>query len=99
MASGVPVVATDVADNARIVPEGRVGHTVGLNDVTAMTERVVALLADPACLRAMGASARRHAEAEFSLARLARDTEAVYVDALRRYGGRRGRMLAGGVTG
>ena len=93
MASGVPVVATDVADNARIVPEGRVGHIVKLDDVAAMTERVVTLLTDAERLRVMGVSARRHAESEFSLDGLARNTEAVYVDALRRYGGRRGRKL------
>jgi glycosyltransferase involved in cell wall biosynthesis len=84
MASGVPVVATAVSDNAQIVPEGRVGHVVPSGDAAAMAERVVALLLDDGSRVAMGATAREWVEREFSTRALARKTGAVYEEVLQR---------------
>lgn len=78
MACGVPVVATDVADNAFVVPDGRAGFVVAYDDDDAMAERVSGLLARPEGRREMGRAARAWVEAEFSLARLAVKTAAVY---------------------
>jgi glycosyltransferase involved in cell wall biosynthesis len=90
MASGVPVVATDVADNAELVPEGRVGHIVPSGDVEAMAARVGELLADADRRRAFGRAARDWALSQFSSAALAARTSAVYEELLRRRtGGRR----------
>jgi glycosyltransferase involved in cell wall biosynthesis len=78
MACGVPVVATDVADNALVVPQGVVGYVVPYDDDTAMAERVSGLLARHAERREMGRAARAWVEREFSLAQLARKTGDVY---------------------
>jgi glycosyltransferase involved in cell wall biosynthesis len=91
MACGVPVVATDVADNAFVVPEGRAGHVVPYDDDEAMAERVLALLARPEERLALGRSARAWVETEFSLDRLMEKTTAVYRAVLERRFGRSGR--------
>ncbi len=78
MACGVPVVATDVADNAYVIPEGKVGYVVALDDADAMAARVCELLEDSARRAAMGRAARSWVEQEFTTKSLARNTEAVY---------------------
>jgi glycosyltransferase involved in cell wall biosynthesis len=92
MASGVPVVATAVSDNALIVPEARVGHVVPSGDAAAMADHVVALLADDPRREALGVAAREWVEREFSTWALARKTGAVYEEVLaRKTGTSRGR--------
>ena len=86
MASGVPVVATDVSDNAKVIPDGRVGFIVRLGDEKALADRLCQLLEDPARRMAMGRAARDWAMTEFSTARLAQKTEAVYREGLARRG-------------
>ncbi len=81
LACGVPVIATDVADNSAIIGDAA-GSVVPLNDDAAMAERAVGLLSDRATLKRMGEAARRRALDEFSLERLARKTEMVYLEAL-----------------
>lgn len=82
MACGVPVIATDVADNARIIGAG--GAVAPLNDDQAMSAQILQLLQDENVRRRMGTAARQRAVSEFSLERLARSTEAVYLEAVRR---------------
>ena len=53
MASGVPVVATDVADNSFIIEEGVTGHIVPVGDIALPAARVCALLSQPAERAAM----------------------------------------------
>lgn len=86
MACGVPVVATDVADNAAIVPNGQTGFIVALGDVDALTDRVCQLLGDSEFCRTTGRNAREWVTRQFSTAALARKTEAVYLDLLHRNG-------------
>jgi glycosyltransferase involved in cell wall biosynthesis len=86
MSTGVPVVATDVADNRLIIREGVSGHVVAPNDDAAMADRVVALLTNEDRRRALGEGARREAVTRFSPDLLARLTEAVYLQALERRG-------------
>lgn len=89
MASGVPVVATAVADNAELVPDGRVGHVVRSGDAEAMAVRVGELLGDENRRRALGTAAREWAASEFSSAALVARTSTVYEELLRRKGDRR----------
>jgi glycosyltransferase involved in cell wall biosynthesis len=91
MACGVPVVATDVADNAFVVPQGEAGFVVASDDDATMAERVSELLARPQQRRDMGRAARAWVEREFSLARLAEKTAAVYRAVLERRREGRGR--------
>ena len=82
MACGVPVVATDVSDNSSVIPDGRVGFIVPLGDAAALADRIGLLLSDSERRQAMAANARAWAQEQFSTARLAQQTEAVYRNAL-----------------
>ena len=64
-ATGLPVVAGDSGGAPDAVREGETGHVVGGRDVGALTDRLVALLADPARARAMGAAGRAWVEREW----------------------------------
>jgi len=78
MASGVPVLATDVADNALILDETSGGGVVPRGDDRVLADRVCSLLNDPAALSCAGRKARRAAVERFSLAQFASAIEAVY---------------------
>ncbi len=82
MACGVPIVATDVSDNAIVAPDGRVGYIVPLGDENALAERIAQLLKDETRRREMGTAARAWVAAEFSCARLASNTADIYEAAL-----------------
>jgi glycosyltransferase involved in cell wall biosynthesis len=86
MASGVPVVATAVADNARLVPDGRVGYVVPSQDPAALAARVEELLGDESRRRELGRAAREWTAREYSSAALVSRTMAVYEERLRRKG-------------
>lgn len=83
MACEIPVIATNVADNAAVVPHGRAGVIVPPADVHALAAAMLDLLSDPARRSAMGSAARKWVVQEFSTAALARRTEAIYSAALR----------------
>jgi glycosyltransferase involved in cell wall biosynthesis len=82
MACGVPVVATNVSDNAYVIQDGKTGYLVELGEAEAFASRVLELAQDPLLREAMGRQGRRWVESEFSCARLAGKTEAVYLDVL-----------------
>lgn len=82
MASGVPVVATNVSDNAYIVPDGRAGFVVESNDAGAMADRLVRLAQDREMRARLSRDARAWVVEEFSCARLAEKTLAVYREAV-----------------
>jgi glycosyltransferase involved in cell wall biosynthesis len=84
MASGVPVLATAVADNAAIVPEGKGGHGGPPEAAGGWAERACALRAAAAGGVAMGRAARDWVFREFSTAALARKTGRVYEALLER---------------
>ena len=67
MASGVPVVATDVGGNGELVVPGQTGMLVPPDDPRAMAEAMAAYLADPDRCRREGAAARDRAARVFSL--------------------------------
>ncbi len=87
MACAVPVVATNVCDNERIVKEGSVGHLVTVGDDVTMAKRVVSMLSDVARRQQMGRDARRWVMQEFSVKRLAQKMESVYCELLDTCGG------------
>jgi glycosyltransferase involved in cell wall biosynthesis len=82
MACAVPVVATNVSDNARIITDSTNGFIVPLND-TAMMARRLSEIAESESLRdKLGKAARETMLAEYSCARLAEKTQNVYLDVL-----------------
>lgn len=82
MACGVPVVATDVADNRRIIPDDCIGCVVPPDDDQAMARHVGALLTDDARRMAMSAACRAWVEQEFANEALARRTGDLYTHLL-----------------
>jgi glycosyltransferase involved in cell wall biosynthesis len=78
MACGVPVIATDVADNALILDDASGGGVVPLDDDEAMCARVSHLLEDEEALRESGLRARTTAAQRYSLARWASRIGSLY---------------------
>jgi glycosyltransferase involved in cell wall biosynthesis len=78
MACGVPIIASDIADNALIVQDGITGRVVPKDDSEAAAQRVMELLAAPATRAQMAAAARRRVEQEFTMERAARKLEDIY---------------------
>jgi glycosyltransferase involved in cell wall biosynthesis len=78
MASGRPVVATNVGDTSRLIEDGRTGFLVQAGDDEALTRRLAVLLTDRNLRESMGQAARTKAEREFSLSRLVDQTLIAY---------------------
>ncbi len=79
MACEVPVVATDIADNADIIREGETGYVVPLAQPQIMAKRVSTMLDDMARCREQGKAARQWVAEMFSTTALARNTENIYI--------------------
>jgi len=67
MASGLPVIATNVGANAELVRHGETGAIVAPGDVEALAAVVVRLATNPDAARRMGRAGRAAAVARFSL--------------------------------
>lgn len=82
MACGVPVVVSNVSDNAQIVPDGRVGFVVPVGDEQVLAGQISRILRDEESRRRMGESARAWVLEKFTGERLAEKTAAVYDEAI-----------------
>jgi sugar transferase (PEP-CTERM/EpsH1 system associated) len=67
MASGLPVIATDVGGNADLVEHGVTGEIVAAADPEAMARSLLRLASDPAQAAQMGRAGRQRAEQRFSM--------------------------------
>ena len=67
MASGIPVLATDVGGNRELVVAGRTGTVVPARDAEAMADVMAAYAREPGRLTAEGLAARRRAKEAFSI--------------------------------
>jgi sugar transferase (PEP-CTERM/EpsH1 system associated) len=83
MASGLPVVATRVGGNADLMVEGMTGRLVPRANAAALADAILGYFADPAAARRHGKAARHHVEQQFSLDRMVRQYERLYLDLLR----------------
>jgi glycosyltransferase involved in cell wall biosynthesis len=77
LASGLPVVATDVGGVRELVTSGREGFVVAPGDANAFVEASVRLLEDGEMRATLSSTARRRA-LEFSFEEMVRGTESVY---------------------
>jgi len=78
LASGVPVVASDVGGVPEVVTHGETGWLVPARDPVAMAGAVLGLLADPARRAVMGRAARAAALTRFQPGPLVSRIEALY---------------------
>ena len=67
MASGLPVLATDVGGNAELVAHGRTGAIVPAADSQALAKVLLTWASQPEHAAALGTEGRREAQARFSL--------------------------------
>ena len=82
MASGLPVVATEVGGNADLVTAGRTGLLVPAAAPDAMAAALLRLARDPAEAAAMGEAGRRRVEDDFSMRAMVARYQGLY-DTLR----------------
>ena len=82
MATEIPIVASDHGGTKEIVRDGRDGFIVPQGTVEPLATALASLLRDPNQRRAMGQSARKRIESEFTLAQLATRTLDSYGEAL-----------------
>jgi glycosyltransferase involved in cell wall biosynthesis len=94
MASGRPVVATDVASLPELVSDGETGFLVAPRSVEALTAALASLASDGDLRERLGARGQERARTTFSLERMVERTLAVYQEALGRMSARRIRRRA-----
>lgn len=78
MAAARAVLVTDVGGNSELVESGRSGIVIPAADVEALTDGLLALLANEAARLALGAAARQRVQLLFSTERFIQQYEAVY---------------------
>lgn len=84
MATGLPVVATDVGGNAELLVDGETGALVPAADPRALAEQLVAHARDPEAARRAGRAGRERAERLFSLSSMVERYRALYDQLLAR---------------
>jgi glycosyltransferase involved in cell wall biosynthesis len=83
MGCGVPVIATDVADNALIILHGKTGFVVPREDHEAAAGCAIQILRNDALRGELSETARKHACEQFSLRVAASKLEDIYSRCLR----------------
>lgn len=78
MASGLPVIATDVGGNGELVEAGRTGELVPAADPQALARQIVRLAEDRDLARRMGRAGRVAVEQRFSLDAMVGAYQALY---------------------
>jgi glycosyltransferase involved in cell wall biosynthesis len=78
MASGVPVIATDVSDNRFVIPDGVAGFIVPLHDPEFLAQRIIELADDAALREKLGRQAREWVVETFSLQKMSASFGKIY---------------------
>ncbi len=84
MASGLPVVATNVGAVADLVEDGKTGFLTPPNDVDAFSSRLAQLIQDESLRQRMGRQARKRIESRFTVERMTKRFERLFEDLLDR---------------
>lgn len=84
MASGLPILATEVGGNPELVSAGRTAELVPPSDPEAMAQALVRLASEPARAAAMGRDARAEVESRFSMRAMVQAYQGLYDGVLRR---------------
>ncbi len=78
MASGLPVVATDVGGNSELVDQDKTGYLVPRADPVALSRAIQRYTSSPGLRREHGERARRRCEGDFSIETMVRNYQALY---------------------
>jgi len=78
MASGLPVIATDVGGNGELVESGRTGELVPAANPEALAQRILAYLRNSGAARSAGDAGRKRIERQFTLDAMVRSYQGVY---------------------
>ena len=78
MATGLPVIATQVGGNAELVDHGWTGEIVSSDDVESMAVALVRMASDPSRAAALGLAGRAVVEDRFSLQAMVATYKSVY---------------------
>ncbi len=84
MASGLPVVATNVGGNPEIVDNGVTGILVPKEDPEVMARSINKLIKNEGKRKTMGQQGRKNAEKYFSIERMVDTYESLYISLLRK---------------
>lgn len=79
MAARLPVVATAVGGNPELVVHDQAGLLVPPDDAQALAEALIYLLRNPEIASRMGDAGRKRVETDFTLERMVRETEDLYL--------------------
>jgi glycosyltransferase involved in cell wall biosynthesis len=82
MAAGKPIVSTNVGEAPFVIANGVDGLLVEPRDIEAMFSQLDGLVRDPGLRHRLGEAAERKAAEQFTVARMARAYEDVYLEAL-----------------
>ncbi|PKH01060.1 glycosyl transferase [Psychromonas sp. MB-3u-54] len=78
MACGVPVIATDVSDNKKIITNILNGYIISLNNTEQLSSRIITLYENKENLTLMAINAREQVEKYFSSQNLAANMQLIY---------------------
>lgn len=86
MASGLPVIATDVGGNADLVDSGITGEIIPPADCETLARSIVRYATDPDASKAVGRAGRQRVEQKFSLNAMVAAYQGIYDQLLHRSG-------------
>ena len=78
MATGLPVVASDIPGNRDLVVEGQTGHLVPVGDRAGFARATLPLLDDPARARTLGQAGQDRIRQHFSVDHMVQRHVALY---------------------
>jgi len=83
MASGKPVIATNVGGNSRIVIDGKTGFLVPPKQPVLLARKISELIENPKIAKKMGLHGRKVVQTNFSVERMTKKYVSLYLDLIR----------------
>ena len=84
MATGIPVIASNVGGNPELVIDGRTGFLFPSNDVESLVQKIKTYILHPELKQKHGYNARKRVEEKFSLNQMVRRYEELYLELVER---------------